>query len=132
MVEPGEAVPFGGLRLRSAAYAHSLRKLALRVECNGGGPSVLQRRLRRHDGICGARAGGPACGARSASPSIATCRATPLSPIWSPEIERQPPVRLGLVHVSRRFRAEVAARAAALAAGGAPLSVPEPGDAWEL
>lgn len=129
-VEPGAAVRFRGLTLTSAQTAHSLRNLAVRLEAPGlpplcysgdGAPTEASADLGReavwvHE-----------CFSRETSvPGHATLLAL------EPELRRRRPLRLGLVHVGRRFRDEVARRARALSTSEIPVSLPEPGEMWQL
>jgi ribonuclease BN (tRNA processing enzyme) len=130
VVEPGQEVAFRGLALRSALSAHSLRNLALRIAAPGavplcysgdGAPTEASAELGRdavwiHECFSADRQ----------VPGHATLAAL------EAELPRRKPRRVGLVHVSRRFRDAVAARAQALAAAGLSVSLPEPGEVWQL
>ena len=129
-IEPGAEARFRGLTLRSALSAHSLRNLALRVEVPGaaalcysgdGAPTEASAALAQeavwvHE-----------CFSHDRDvPGHAT-----LSGLEA-ELPRRRPRRLGLVHVGRRFRDTVARRAEAVSTPGLPVSLPAPGEVWQL
>jgi len=130
VVEPGAPVVFRGLVLRSADSAHSLRNLSLRVEIPGAVP------------LCYSGDGAPTEASADlghAAAWIHECfsadREVPghasLKALEA-ELPRRRPHRLGLVHVGRSFRDAVGVRATALARSGLPVSLPEPGEVWQL
>jgi ribonuclease BN (tRNA processing enzyme) len=129
-VEPGKPVRFRQLTLRSAASAHSLRNLAVRIDtpegralCYSGDGAPTEGSADLASGAAWVHECFSLGGEVPGHATLTTLEA---------ELRRRRPQRLGLVHVGRHFREEVAARAAALAAEGLPVTLPNPGDVWEL
>ncbi len=129
-VEPGTAVSWRDLDLRTAETLHPARNLALRVEGPGGTIATYS----------GDGAPTPASAALgSGAHWVHECFTASSAPPGHADLEtlaadarRVGPRRLGLVHVHRAHKRPVEERARALVREGLPVEVLVPGARWEL
>lgn len=129
-VEPGGAVEWRGLSLESAPTNHGLPNLALRVGIMGG-----TRVAYSGDGAPTAESASLGRGAHWIHECFSREKVAGGHASLGDLLDLLPevvPERLGLVHVSRSGRREVAEAVRRLAGSRPPVELLEPGDRWSL